>query len=80
MPIPSRPVPELAQMINRHEIEQLFSEAHFPADRQQVVDYARDHFASADTLAVLDSLPKRLYTGPSDIAQAIVELVASGSR
>jgi len=80
MSIPSRPIPELAREINRSQIDQYFADAHFPADRQQIVDYARDHFASDDFLAVLDSIPKKIYTSPAEITQAIGELSADQRR
>jgi hypothetical protein len=72
--IPSRPIPDLARAIQRRDIDQLFAGAHFPSVRKQIVDYARDHFASADLLAVLDSIPDRIYHGPGDIFTAIQEL------
>ena len=75
MAIPSRPIPDLAREITPGQIEQCFAGAHFPADRKQLVSYARDRFASADLLAVLDSIPDRIYHGPSEIGQAIRTLV-----
>jgi len=74
VPIPSRPIPDLAREINPSEIDRCFSGAHFPADRQQLVNYARDHFASADLLAVFDSIPERIYHGPTEILQAVQAL------
>ena len=75
VPIPSRPIPDLARDITMSQVEQCFAGAHFPADRKQLVSYARDHFASADLLAVLDSIPDQVYHGPSEIGQAIRKLV-----
>ncbi len=71
MAIPSRPIPDLARAVRRGDIDQLFAGAHFPSSRKQLVDYARDHFASADLLAVLDSIPDRIYHGPGDVFTAI---------
>jgi len=80
MPIPSRPIPELAREINRRQIDQCFANAHFPADRKQIVNYARDHFASEDFLAVLDSIPDKVYTNPAEIMQAIQSLGTGGRQ
>ncbi len=74
MAIPSRPIPDLAREITPSQIEQCFAGAHFPADRKQLVNYARDHFASADLLAVLDSISDQVYRSPSEIAQAVQKL------
>lgn len=74
MPIPSQPIPTLARGISPAEIDQLFANAHFPCDRQQAVNYAREQFASANLLAVLDSIPERIYHGPGEIMQAVQEL------
>ncbi|MGH2457345.1 MAG: DUF2795 domain-containing protein [Chloroflexota bacterium] len=75
MPIPSRPIPDLARDVTSSQIERCFAGAHFPADREQLVSYARDHFASADLLAVLDSIPKQIYHRPAEIGEAIQKLV-----
>ncbi len=40
----------------------------------QLVNYARDRFASADLLAVLDSIPDRIYQSPGEIFSAIQAL------
>lgn len=74
MPIPSRPIPDLACEVTAKQIDRLFEEAHFPCDRQQAVAYARDHLASADLLAVLDSIPDQIYHDPREIWQAIQRL------
>ena len=71
MAIPSRPIPDLARAIAPREIDELFRDAHFPSDRKQLVDYARNRFASADVLAVLDSIPDRVYQNPGEIFHAI---------
>lgn len=74
MPTPSRPVSELARAIKQSDLETLLGECHFPCDRKQCVDCARDHFATADTLAVLDSIPNRTYQNVRDVGQAIQQL------
>ena len=74
MPTPSKPVTELARAMDPNQLTQLFSGAHFPCDRKQLVDYARGHFASADMLAVLDSLPERVYHNSDEILQGIRQL------
>ncbi len=74
MPVPSRPIPELAREIQPNDLEALFAAAHFPADRKQLVAYARARFASADLLAVLDSLPNRVYHSNDDVSAAVRQL------
>lgn len=74
MAIPSRPISDLARAIAPNDIDQLFAGAHFPSDRKQLVNYARDRFASADLLAVLDSIPDRIYQNPGEIFSAIERL------
>ncbi len=74
MAIPSRPVSDLARGIAPNDVDQLFAGAHFPSDRKQLVNYARDHFASADLLAVLDSIPDRIYRNSGDVFSAIQAL------
>lgn len=74
VPTPSRPVPELARAMTQPDLETLLWECHFPCDRKQCVDCVRDHFATADTLAVLDSIPNRTYQNVGDVYQAIQQL------
>jgi hypothetical protein len=74
MPMPSRSIADLARAVSTGELEQLFAAAHFPCDRKQLVDYARHQFASADLLAVLDSLPERVYHSSQEIAEAVKQL------
>jgi hypothetical protein len=71
MPLPSRPIPDLAREVTPQEIERLFAGAHFPSYRKQLVDYARDRFATADLLAILDSLPERVYHSAGEIMTAV---------
>jgi hypothetical protein len=71
MPVPSRPIPDLARDVTPQEVERLFAGAHFPSHRKQLVDYARDRFATADLLAVLDSLPDRVYHSTGEILTAV---------
>jgi hypothetical protein len=74
MAVPSRPISEIARSLSPSEVVDLFREAHFPADRAQLVNYARDHFASADLLAVLDSIPAEIYHSPAQVLNAISAL------
>lgn len=80
MPTPSRPIPELAREITPADFEQLFQGVHCPCDRKQVVNFARERFATADLLAVLDSIPNRTYQNVSDIYQAVQQLAQQAGR
>lgn len=74
MVVPSRPIPAIARTIQACDIQTLFQNAHFPTYRRQLVEYAREHLASADLLAVLDSLPDRIYHSPDEVYRAIQDL------
>ncbi len=74
MPVPSRPIPDLAKTIQLAVLEQLFDGAHFPSDRKQLVEYARGRFASPDQLAVLDSIPERVYHDVQEVFEAVRRL------
>lgn len=74
MPAPSRPIPELAREIKPSDFEQLFQGIHCPCDRKQLVNFARERFATADILAVLDAIPNRAYQNVGDIYQAVQQL------
>lgn len=49
----------------------------FPCDRTQLLDYARRHNLSDDTLDVLEAIPERRYR---DLAEVFVVLPASAER
>ncbi|HEV2778893.1 MAG TPA: DUF2795 domain-containing protein [Actinophytocola sp.] len=47
---------------------------HFPADRDQLVKYARMHGADQDLLDRLRLLPERSYAEPNEVGRAFAEL------
>ncbi|RRO15662.1 DUF2795 domain-containing protein [Saccharopolyspora rhizosphaerae] len=43
----------------------------FPADRDQIIDFATDRGADAETLAALRSLPATQFANKDDVVQAV---------
>ncbi|TDC90373.1 DUF2795 domain-containing protein [Saccharopolyspora aridisoli] len=43
----------------------------FPADREQLVDFATDREADAETLTALRSIPARQYANKDEVIEAV---------
>jgi hypothetical protein len=57
-------------MTNPIELEHFLEKAPFPASKQELIDYARQHEAKASVLVALETLPEQRYDSAARAAEA----------
>lgn len=60
---------------NPMEIQKALSGMQFPADKQQIINYAKSKGASGEIINAINGLPDRQYTNSEDISS---EMSTSG--
>ena len=55
------------------EVQEALSGVDYPADKQVLIDKARDNGASDDVLDALDGIPDQEYGNPTDVTSALSE-------
>jgi hypothetical protein len=53
--------------INPQEIQQLIQSAHFPIDKNSIVQFAQQRGASNEVIGALQHLPDKTFNSPQDI-------------
>jgi len=61
----------LARQSSTHDVAQTLAGIDFPADKNKVINYARQHQANEDLVEVLEKLPNEQYTSMADIFKGI---------
>ena len=62
----------MGEKLNLKEIEQSLKNIHFPAQRDELVQSARDAHVPQSVVNAISSIPDREYTSPLDAAKAFV--------
>lgn len=63
----------MAQQINPVQIEKFLKGLDFPADKQEVIEYANQHGASSEIRQALNSLPEKTFDSPVGLNKALGE-------
>lgn len=61
----------LARQSSTHDVAQKLAGVDFPADKNKLIDYARDQQASEELVTVLQHLPDEEYTSMADVFKGI---------
>ena len=61
----------LARQSSTHDVARTLAGIDFPADKNKVINYARQHQANEDLVEVLEKLPNEQYTSMADIFKGI---------
>ena len=56
------------------EIEKYLKGEDYPADKEELVQHAREHGAPQEVLQTLEKLPKERFEKPTDVSKAIGEM------
>ncbi|GHO79760.1 hypothetical protein KSD_75310 [Ktedonobacter sp. SOSP1-85] len=62
------------QPINPAQVEKCIKGLDFPADKQEVIEYANQHGATSEIRQALQSLPERSFDSPVGLTKAIGEM------
>ena len=62
------------QPVNPVQVEKALKGMDFPASKQEVINYAKQHGADAQVEQTLNSLPNETFNKPTDISKAIGEI------
>jgi hypothetical protein len=62
------------QPINPAQVEKCIKGLDFPADKQEVIEYASQHGATNEIRQALNSLPERSFDSPVGLSKAIGEM------
>lgn len=58
-------------MVSTAKVMQFLEGINFPANRQQVIDYAKDNNAPQDVIEMLQRLPEGIYYSMAGVLDAI---------
>ncbi|HEV7909437.1 MAG TPA: DUF2795 domain-containing protein [Pseudonocardiaceae bacterium] len=58
---------------NPIQLQKHLSGVDYPADKNQLIEKARQNGADEDTIKLLQKLPDRTYDGPNKVSQAITQ-------
>lgn len=61
----------LARQSSTHDVAQLLGGIDFPANKQKLVEYAKQHNANKELIDVLEKLPEEQYTSMADVFKGI---------
>jgi hypothetical protein len=59
---------------NPIEIQKHLKGMDYPADKQDLVEHAREQGAPEDILSTLEALPEQQYETPTDVTKAVGEM------
>lgn len=60
--------------VNPIQVEKCLKGMDYPADKQKLVDYAKQHGADENICDTLNRLPNRTFDGPNGVSKAIGEM------
>ncbi|HTI13217.1 MAG TPA: DUF2795 domain-containing protein [Dictyobacter sp.] len=60
--------------IDQEQIKQLVSQVHFPVNRDQIIQVAKDHGANNLVIGLLQRLPDKTYNSPQDVRNELGNL------
>ncbi|MGK5543599.1 DUF2795 domain-containing protein [Streptomyces sp. URMC 127] len=58
---------------NPIELQKCLKDMEYPATKEKLVDHARKHGATQDTVDALSAMPKREYDSPAAVTKAAVK-------
>lgn len=62
------------QPINPVQVEKCLKGLDFPADKQEVIEYASQHGATSEIRQALNSLPERTFDSPVGLNKVLGEM------
>lgn len=62
------------QPANPAQVEKCLKGMDYPADKQEVINYAKQHGADAQVEQTLSRLPNETFNKPTDVSKAIGEM------
>ena len=55
------------------KVQKFLGDIHYPATKQQLLDYAQGNQANDEALSALRGMPEREYSGPDELSRVIAE-------
>lgn len=65
---------------NPVEIEKALGGMDFPADKEAILNKARENGAGEEEMGALEGLPEREYNSPTEITEALSEVEGNGGE
>lgn len=56
------------------EVQKSLAGVDYPADREQLIEHARQHGAEEGIVSALEKIPDRTYDGPNTVSKAVAEV------